>query len=160
MFRARRFLLTPPVLVLLAFGGAGCGGGGKKDQVTAAELVQRADAICREERGTFARVQAHPPPSASVAADQTGELLQAAEKANSGLHDLDPPDELQARYERYLEARDSAVDQLKRGQKAAEDKDSAAYGAAQAALARDAPQRRKLADALGLKICSSSRAGA
>jgi hypothetical protein len=160
MFRARRFLLTLPVLAVAALAVAGCGGGGKKDQVTAAELVKQADAICREERGTFARVQAHPPPNASIAAEQTGELLQATERANASLRDLRPPDQLRAQYERYLEARGRAVDQLKRGKDAADDRNSADYGAAQAALAREAPDRRKLARALGLKVCSSSRAGA
>jgi hypothetical protein len=159
MFRAGRFLLTLPLLALATLGGAGCGGGGK-DQVTAAELVARADAICREERGTFDRVQAHPPPNASIAANQTGVLLKATERANSALRDLNPPDQLKAQYDRYLEARDRAVDQMKRGQDAAEDRDSAEYGAAQAAVAREAPQRRKLAQALGLKACSSSRGSA
>jgi hypothetical protein len=45
---------------------------------------------------------------------------------------------------------------MKRGKSAAEDQDSAGYGAAQAAVARDASQRRKLARALGLKVCSGN----
>jgi hypothetical protein len=157
MFRARRFLPIIPVLFFVALGGSGCGGGGK-DQVSAAELVQRADAICQTERGAFKRVQAHPPPNASIAAEQTDQLLRATEKANSDLRDLNPPDALKARYDRYLEARDRVVDQMKRGQDAAEKQDSTAYGAAQAAVAREAPERRKLAHALGLKVCSSSSA--
>jgi hypothetical protein len=150
-------------IALLALCGAvlsACGGGGGSEQVTAAELVQRADRICREEQSAFTRVQAHAPPNASVAADQTEELLKATEGASSQLRDLKPPDGLQPGYDRYLEARDRAVDQLQRGKDAADDQDSAAYGAAQAALARDAPQRRKLAGALGLKVCSSGRGSA
>jgi hypothetical protein len=133
----------------------GCGGGGK-EQVSAAELVQKADAICTQERSGFRRIQAHPPPNAAVAADQTGELIQITENANSDLRDLESPDALRAGYDRYLEARDRVVDQMKRGQDAADNQNSGAYGAAQAAVARDAPQRRKLAQALGLKVCSSS----
>ena len=160
MFRDRSCLLVVPAIVILALNGLGCGGSGGKDEVTAAELVQRADAICGKERSTFAQVQAHPPPNASVAADQTGELVKATESASSQLRELKPPEELQAAYDRYLEARDRAVEQMKRGKDAADDRDSAAYGAAQAAVAREAPQRRKLAQALGLKACSSSRATA
>ena len=138
---------------------AGCGGGGS-ERVTAAELVQKADSICATENASFDRVQAHPPLNASVAADQTGELITVTQYANSRLRDLRPPEGLQSAYDRYLEARDRVIDQMNRGKDAAQDQDSAAYGAAQASVARDAPQRRKLARALGLRVCSSSPASA
>jgi hypothetical protein len=150
-------------VVVLAGSGmalAACGGGGGSEPVSAAELVQQADAACAKERSSFARIQAHPPPNASVAADQTDELIKATQEANSELHDLKPPDELQSSYNAYLEARDRVVDQMKRGKSAAEDQDSAGYGAAQAAVARGAPQRRRLARAVGLHTCSSGRTGA
>ena len=156
MSRAGRLLAPTSTLAILALGGA-CGGG--SDQVSAAELVQKGDSICRVERSSFARVQAHPPPNASVAADQTAELIQATERANSALRDLEPPDQLRSPYDRYLEARDRVVAEMKRGRDAAENQDSAVYGAAQAAVARDAPERHQLARALGLKVCGSSRAG-
>ncbi|HEY7267870.1 MAG TPA: hypothetical protein VH501_09260 [Solirubrobacterales bacterium] len=145
-------------VVVLAGSGmalAACGGGGGSEPVSAAELVQRADAACAKERSSFARIQAHPPPNASIAADQTDELIKVTQDANSQLHDLKPPDELRSPYDAYLDARDRALDQMKRGKSAADDQDSAGYGAAQAAVARDAPQRRKLARAVGLKVCSS-----
>ena len=150
------------LLLVLVAGSvvAGCGGGGDSERVTAAELVQRADEICGKERSSFARVQAQPPPNASVAADQTQELIQVTRDANSQLRDLRPPESLQDQYNRYLEARDRVVDQMNRGRDAAQDQDSAAYGAAQAAVARDAAERRKLARALGLRVCGSSRASA
>jgi hypothetical protein len=157
MFRVSRFLPLLPVLFLVTLDGSGCGGGGK-DQVSPTELVQRADAICRTEQGAFNRIQAHPPPNASIAADQTGQLLRATERANSDLRDLSPPDALKAPYDRYLEARDRVVDQMKRGQEAAEKQDSSDYSAAQAAVAHEAPERRKLARAVGLKVCSASSA--
>jgi hypothetical protein len=136
----------------------GCGGG--KEQVSAAELVQKGDQICGEERSTFDRIQAQPPPNASVAADQTDELIKSTEDANSKLRDLEPPDELRARYDQYLDARDGAVDEMQHGKDAADDQNSDAYGAAQAAVARSAPQRKKLAASLGFKVCSSSSAAA
>ena len=49
---------------------------------------------------------------------------------------------------------------MKRGQDAAENQDARAYGAAQAGVARDAPQRQKLARSLGFKVCSTSPATA
>jgi hypothetical protein len=149
-------------LVLISVAGviaAGCGGGGS-ERVSASELVQKADAICAQERSSFTRIQAHAPPNASVAADQTDELIKVTEDANTKLRDLKPPEELQAAYDRYLDARDRTIDQMKRGKDAAENQDSAIYGAAQAAVARDAPQRRKLARSLGLRVCSASAATA
>jgi hypothetical protein len=149
-------------MALLAFSGTAltaCGGGGS-ERVSAAELVQRADAICSRERSSFARIQAHPPPNASVAADQTDELIRASQDANNQLRDLKPPEGLQSSYDRYLEARDRVIDQMNRGKDAAQDQDATTYGAAQAAVARDAPQRRKLARSLGLRVCSSSPATA
>jgi hypothetical protein len=151
--------ITPTVsLVAIGVALTGCGGG--SDRVSTAELVQKADEICGKERSSFGRIQAHPPPNASVAADQTDELIKVTADANSGLRDLRPPEELESAYDRYLEARDRALDQMRRGKEAAEDQDSADYGAAQAAVAREAPERRRLAEGLGLKVCSSSSATA
>ena len=148
------------IALLVAVGMVtGCGGGGS-ERVSAAELVQRADEICAKERSSFGHIQAHPPPNASLAADQTDELIKVTEDANSQLREMKPPEQLQSAYDRYLAARDRVTDQMKHGKDAAESQDSAAYGAAQAAVARDAPQRKKLAQSLGLRVCSNSRASA
>jgi hypothetical protein len=159
-----RPVLRPRWIVAITVSAAtaavvGCGGGGSQS-VSAAELVQKADAICGTERTSYDRVQAHPPPNAKIAAAETDELIRATDDANSKLRDLKPPQELEAAYDRYLEARNRVVGQMKRGKDAAESQDSAAYGAAQAAVAREAPQRRKLAVAVGLKVCSSSSGSA
>ena len=152
MIGLRRLPQLLPFLLIAAL-GAGCGGG--KQQVTAAELDRKADQICGEEQAEFRRIQAHPPASASEAADQTKELIQAAESANSAIGDLEPPDALRAPLDAYLNARDRAIEEMKRGESAAENQDSRAYGTAQAAVAKSAPQRKRLAESLGLKVCSS-----
>jgi hypothetical protein len=157
MFRTRRILPLAPALAVLLL-GIGCDGG--SDRINAAELVRAADEICGKERTSFARIQENSPPNAPVAADQTTELIEVTQDANAQLRDLKPPEELQPAYDRYLEARNLALDQMERGRDAAEERNSATYGAAQAAVARDAPERRKLAQALGLKVCSSSGATA
>jgi hypothetical protein len=153
MSRAGRTISVFPALAILALAG-GCGGG--KQQVTAAELVQKGDQICRQEQSGFSQIQAHPPANASDATDQTKALVKTAESADSKLSDLQPPDELKAQLDSYLSARDRAVDQLKKGQDAAENQDSATYGAAQAAVVRSAPERRRLARAVGFKVCSAN----
>src|SRR5262245_20228875 len=133
---------------------AGCGGG--KEQVTAAELVQKADQICTDQWNRFDQIQSAPPSSASAAKDQTGELVDVAESAQSDLSNLDPPDAQRHNYDAYLDAHQSAIDQLKKGEDAANDADSTAYGAAQDAVAKSAPERQRLAASLGFTVCSQS----
>lgn len=153
MISVRPLSLLCPLIVVAAL-GAGCGGG--QQQVTAAELGQKADQACREEQTKFKQIQATPPANASEAADQTKELVQVAESVSSSIDDLEPPDALRQPLDDYLSARDRAIEQMKEGQDAADNQDSAAYGAAQAAVTKSAPQRRRLADSLGLKVCSSN----
>jgi hypothetical protein len=154
MFRPISLAIALCALPIVAL-AAGCGGGGK-EKVTAAELSQKGDQICREEQHRFAQIQAHPPPNASVAADQTKELIDVADAANSDLGDLEPPESIQARYSAYLDARDRVVDQMKRGADAAESQNSTAYSAAQSAAAKTNPRRRHLAASLGFKVCSAN----
>jgi hypothetical protein len=153
MFRDRRFLIVIPALAILSL-GIGCGGG--KKQVSAAELVQKADQSCHEEQSRFREIQATPPASASEAADQTKALVQAAESTSSAIDDLEPPEGMQSALDAYLGARERAIDQMKKGQDAAENQDSRGYGDAQAAVVKSAPERRKLAQSLGFKVCSGS----
>jgi len=153
MIRVRSLALVLPVLAIGLF-GAGCGGG--KQSVTAAELDQKADQACQEEQDRFKEIQATPPANASEAADQTKELIQVAESASSTIDDLEPPDALREPLQIYLSARDDAIGQMKKGQDAAENQDSAGYGAAQAAVTKSAPERKRLADSLGFKVCSTN----
>jgi hypothetical protein len=158
MIPVRVASLAVPVLAITAI-GTGCGAGGKQE-VSATELVQKADAICRRERARFDEVQAHPPANAAIAADQTGELIGVTEAASGDLQDLEPPEQLRSGYERYLRARDDVLEQMRHGKQGADDQDSAAYAAAQTAVAKGAPERRRLAGAIGLRICGSNPGGA
>jgi hypothetical protein len=153
MLRARSVLIAVAPIAIAAT-AAGCGSG--KEEVSATELVQKADAICREEQAKFDQIQAHAPANASIAADQTAELIDVSEAASSDLGDIEAPEDLRDGYETYLEARDRAVDQMKRGRDAAEKRDSAAYAAAQTAVAKAAEERRRLAAALDLRVCGAS----
>ena len=149
----RKTLLFAAAVAMISV-AAGCGGG--KEKVTAAELSQKGDQICREEQRRFSEIQAHSPPNASVAADQTNELIDIADAANSDLADLQPPESVQSRYDDYLDARDRVVDEMKRGADAAESQDSVAYASAQGAVAKTNPKRRHLAKSLGFKVCSAN----
>jgi ElaB/YqjD/DUF883 family membrane-anchored ribosome-binding protein len=138
---------------LLATAAAGCGGS-DTGQVSAEELVSRADQICSEGRERFEEVQAESPSSASAAAEQTGELAQIAGDELDELREIRPPDELSEPYDDYLEARERALELLEQGRDAAEDKDADAYEAAQAKAAAEQDERLKLARAVGFEQCS------
>jgi hypothetical protein len=135
---------------------AGCDGG--PDRVSAEELVQGGDDVCRDLQERFSEIQAQPPANASEGAAQAGELLGVAEDAQAELRDIEPPEELRASYDGYLDARGEVSDALDRGKQAAEDQDGEAYGKAQEEAAAGAPERRRLARELGFKVCSQSAA--
>jgi hypothetical protein len=149
-----RFLPFVLAIALAAAAAAGCGGG--RQEVTAAELDQKADQACRAEQAKFSQIQATPPASASEAADQTKALIRVAGDTSSTIEDLEPPAGLRSALDVYLGARERAIDQMKKGQDAAENQDSRGYGDAQAAVLKSAPQRRKLAQSLGFKACSAN----
>jgi hypothetical protein len=149
----------PLLLSILAIGAIAVGCGGGKEQVSAAELDQKADQICATEQAKFKQIQAHPLANATAAADQTKELIDVAETANSALDDLEPPDALGGALEIYLGARGDAIDQMKKGQDAADNQDSRTYEEAQTAVVKSAPERQKLAESLGFKVCSANPKG-
>ena len=142
-----------PALAILSL-VVGCGG--SRQSVTAAELGQKADQACRTERAKFTQIQATPPANATEAADQTKALISVAESTSSTIDDLEPPEGVRSVLDVYLGARERAIDQMRRGQDAAENQDSRGYGDAQAAVVKSAPQRKRLAQSLGFKVCSAS----
>ncbi|MFN2612622.1 MAG: hypothetical protein ABR536_04540 [Solirubrobacterales bacterium] len=131
---------------------AGCGG--SSAPLSTQELIAKGDALCQAEQQKFTEVQAEAPANASDAADQTGELADAAGSAFDGLDDLTPPAQLKQAYDGYLDSMRQARDLLDQGRDAADQQDAAAYAKAQAELAAHAKQRRKRARAVGFKTCS------
>jgi hypothetical protein len=141
--------------LLVVAAASGCGGGGPQ-QVSASELVQKGDDVCRDLQKNFAEIQTEPPANASDAADQAGRLREAADGAQSDLRDLEPPDDIRADYDRYLDTREQVSDFLKKGEDAADQQDGDAYGQAQQQATAGAPERQKLASGLGFQVCSQS----
>jgi hypothetical protein len=132
--------------------GAGCGGG--PEEVTAAEFVQQGDQICREQESRFTEIQAAPLVSASDGAEEAAALHDAAEESVDKLRDLEPPEPQRSMYDRYLDAKDETLQYFEDGKDAADDQDGRAYSAAQAAVAKGAPERAKLGRVLGFRVCS------
>jgi hypothetical protein len=154
-----RLQLTAALGVIVSAGIAvtACGDGG--GQVSAEELVERGDDICRQGQQRFAEIQTKPPANAAAALDQTDELLAVAEDELKQLRDLEPPDELRVGFEDYLDSRSRAIDFFEQGRSAAEERDADGYGAAQAEVAAEAAERERLAGAIGFEACSQLSAG-
>lgn len=150
--KPRGSLALTLLIVLVAGAFAGCGGG--SEQVSAEELVERGDRICVEERRQFDQIQAEPLTSAAVGEQQAAQLLAVTEGAQADLRDLEPPEEIRDRYERYLAARDEVGDLLEEGREAAERRDGDVYGKAQEEAAAGAAGRQQLARQLGFTVCS------
>jgi hypothetical protein len=142
-------------LAVLALTGtaAGCGGDGP-EEVSAEELVSRADAICKEGQQRFAELQSEPLRNANDAVEQTKSLIEAADDELNELRDLVPPDELKEAYDAYLAARVRSQEVFEQGLDAAERDDDQAYVAAQARAAAGSAKRRELAEAVGFQVCS------
>jgi hypothetical protein len=143
---------TAALLAGALLAAAGCGE--DADRVSAEELISRGDAICAEGQERFAELQADAPSTAAVAAEQAEALLAVATDSLNELRTIRPPEELQDRYEAYLDARTRALELLEEGRDAAEDKDAGAYGAAQAKAADEQRDRLRLARAVGFEVCS------
>jgi len=93
-----RFRLTSLLLVALALGVAGCGDASKP--LTAAQLRTRASAVCANVTRRIVALQAH----ASEVPARTS-LRRAADALTDGvdrLEALDPPEQLDDRYARFL----------------------------------------------------------
>jgi hypothetical protein len=151
MHPRKSIVLVPAGLLLTAL-AVGCGGG--KEQVTSAELVQKGDRICRDEQSKFTEIQAAPLVNASDGADQAQALHNAAKDSIDSLRHLEPPVPQRAAYDRYLDAKDDTLQYFDQGREAADNRDGSGYSAAEEAVARGAPDRAKLARALGFKVCS------
>ncbi len=146
--------LAPAFLAasIAAAASAGCGGG--PEQLSAEELVERGDPICREVQARFDEVQAAPLTSATAGEKQAEELIDVAEGAQQDLRDLEPPEEIRDTYQSYLDSREEVSDQLEEGREAAARNDGSAYGRAQEKAAAGAPERQRLARQLGFTVCS------
>jgi hypothetical protein len=148
---SRPIWIVPVLPAVAALALAGCGG---KEQVSAAELVQKGDAICRDLQSRFSEIQAAPLVNASDGADQADALGDAAKDSIDDLRHFEPPEPMRAAYGRYLDAKENTLQYFDDGKDAADNRDGRAYAAAEAAVARGAPQRAQLAKALGFRVCS------
>jgi hypothetical protein len=130
----------------------GCGGG--DSDLSREDFVSQADRVCEQSSREFARIQRTRATSAEQAERQVGALIEVESDALGELRDLEPPEDLRSRYERYLQARERALGFLEDGREAAASNDPQAYNAAKRRASAEQAERLQLARRSGLRHCS------
>ena len=144
------------IVVLSAAAAAGCGGGDGGERLSRAEFVERADAICQKYE---ARLDALGRP-ANVAELRSfaDRALPIAREGREELGELNPPQELEKRYDAWLERGDEAIEIVERlREAAAEGNQGEIQQIAEDAQRTDAESNR-LARELGFEQCGAAGA--
>ncbi len=136
------------LMLLLDLGPAADGG------LPEGEFLAQGDRICAQARRSFEELQRDKPTTGGEAAALTSELLRISEDELDQLGDLGPPGALQRSLDRYLDAREQGIDQIRAGLDAANQRDAFAYAKAQAAVADGQLRRLQLAKDVGFDHCS------
>lgn len=138
-------------------------GCGEKDEPAGAggsAAIAEGDAICAESQERIAELRRGVPATPRAAAELTAGIVAAYEDEVASLRALAVPAEAQADLDRYLSAREAALENLREGLAAARRGDELGYAEAQAAVARGQLERTRLAEAVGFERCSVPLSGA
>ncbi|MEO8093037.1 MAG: hypothetical protein ABI726_10060 [bacterium] len=124
------------------------------EELPPAEFLAQGDEICAQAQRSFEKLQRSEPTTAGEASALTSELLRISEDERDQVSDLRAPVALQQPLERYLDAREQGIEEIRAGLDAADDRDAFAYAKAQAAVADGQLRRRRLAREVGFEQCS------
>jgi hypothetical protein len=139
-------------LLLLAVAGCG-GGGGGSDRLTREELAKKADAICTEYESKVDALK--DPQSFAELAAYAHSAHRALSDGLSDLRELEPPTDLESRYDSWVGAGDRALARIDELQKAAVKKDQLQIQKLVAAANREDNESDRLATELGMVECAN-----
>lgn len=145
----RGFAFAVGTLAVAATVAVGCGGGGALNQQ---ELVSAADEICSENLAAYETLGVRGFTNAGIAAEMAG-TARVAEEGLDSLEDLEVESSVPAAWNTYLTAVRQMAATDRRIVRAAKAEDDAGVSAGFAKLDRLFAERRKAAEALGLKSC-------
>jgi hypothetical protein len=142
-----------------AFVAAGCGSG--SERLTKSEFVTQADAICAKyEQRVQAAMRGVPAGDSAQLASAIERVLPVIRKGNDELRALSPPENLQGRYDRWMQIADGEVNAARKLHDALRDNDQPGVQTAFRQLQqRDADQDRLARELLGLTGCASGSTG-
>jgi transcriptional regulator of aromatic amino acid metabolism len=150
-------LLGILVLVLAACGG-GSGGGsstGGGTSVSAADFRKQADAICAKYEEKLNDIGQ--PTSVSELGDFVDKAVPLIEQGNTELQKLQPPDELQADWDRAMAIQDENLQKTRDLQDAVHKNDQAAMQKLFTDLGSNQAESQRLATKIGLQNCGQSQ---
>jgi hypothetical protein len=157
-----RFAAAPAAALIVAAlagcGPFGDGGGGVADgaeRTGEEEFLRSGDEVCRASQRQVAEVQRDLPTSREQSVRFARDLIAIFDDEVARLAALDPPQERQAAFDRYLESREEAIGLLADGLQAAQEDDPAGYADAQAEVAAGQVKRAELAREVGFEECSA-----
>ena len=137
---------------------AGCGEKSEPDTASADTVIADGDAICADAQEQIAALRAEEQGTPEAAARFTADVIAVYEEEVDGLEGLEAPADLQDELDRYIAAREEALDHLRDGLAAAERGNETGYADAQAAVAQGQVERTELAAAVGFEVCSVPQA--
>jgi hypothetical protein len=137
-----------------AIAGLASCGGSSSHSVSPQQFRSEANQVCKDSQQQFDRIQRTQPRTADQTEKQAAALADVSQQALDNLHQIEPPADLKALYNRYLAAREKDLGFIEDGRDAAASKDINAYVRATRRAAAQAPVRRQLALQLGLRFCS------
>jgi hypothetical protein len=147
-----------PLALTAAVVVAGCGG---KARLSRKQFVDRANAVCRKYEQKVTRAMAGiNPGDQSQLAGAIDKALPVIREGNDELRRLEPPQELQPRFDRWLKIADDEVAAAAQLRDAVKNNDAQAVRSAfQKLRSSDADQDRVARKGLGLSRCASSSGG-
>jgi hypothetical protein len=150
----RRIVPLAAAFLALAAGCGGDGGGnGGGEPLTAAELREQADAICAEYNQ---RVQDVPEPEGVDDLPQyIDEVLPIIEEGQDELRELEPPEELEADWDRAMSLNERNISFIREPRDAAEENDEERAQQLFQQLDETETESDQIARDLGLKECGA-----
>jgi hypothetical protein len=151
------------VLGVLAVAACGDGDGGSSGtptptaEVTKAEFIEQADALCRDFREATEEVTRTEPSSPEEVADQVDRLATESERTLEKFRALTPPAGDEDVLRRYTESIEESNALIRKLGDAAQANDASAVEAHSRDLQELAQRQRTLAQDYGFKVCGSDQ---
>ena len=140
---------APVALLVSLLAASGCGG---DDRLSRAEYVREADAICEKYEKRLEEVRE--PQSLAEVPGYVDEARPVVEEGISELRDLEPPEDVQPKVDRWLSKNEQNLARIDDLSEAAEANDEQTVRDALGKLAENEEEADRLARDIGLRACA------
>lgn len=147
-----QYVCATVVASTMLLGAAACGGGGG-DRLSREELVEQGDAICVDFENRVEEVQE--PQDEGDIARYIDEVRPIVEEGADELDDLNPPEDLEDDYNRWIELNREGLDSFDELSSAAEEGDEQRMQEITADLDGKQAEADRLAESIGFEECGA-----